>query len=75
MSEIAFVMPTGDLGHKVSVKGFEALMRLAGGGDRILRRVTTDDYEQFVGVLYEDFDELLGDLENRRKSFAESRAC
>ncbi|MBP0588703.1 hypothetical protein J8I87_03015 [Paraburkholderia sp. LEh10] len=72
MSEIAFVLPADDSGRKVSVKAFEAVMRLAVGGDRILRRVTTETYEEFVELLYEDLDQILGDLEDRKKYFAEA---
>ncbi|WP_321802629.1 hypothetical protein [Burkholderia sp. BCC1988] len=72
MSEIGFVLPEGDGGHRVSYKAFEAMLRLAAGGNRALPRAGTETYEEFIAILYEDFDEILGDLEKRKKYFSES---
>ena len=72
MSEIRFLLPDGDYGQKVSLKAYEGLMTLAAGGNRVIRRMTTGTYEEFVSLLYEDFDEIIGDLEGRKKYFTES---
>ncbi|WP_353189916.1 hypothetical protein [Pandoraea pnomenusa] len=72
MSELSYVLPTGEGDRPVSLKGYEALIALAAGGNRMARRVTTDTHEEFLNVLYEDLDEIICDLEGRKKYFADS---
>lgn len=72
MSEFDFVLAGDGPTQQVSKRAFEAFMRLAAGGDRTLRRAATQTYVEFVDLLYEDFDEILGDLENRKKYFTDA---
>ncbi|MCA7888988.1 hypothetical protein LGM58_38060 [Burkholderia contaminans] len=72
MSEMTHVMPNGESDQKVSFKAFQALMTMAAGGNRMVRRMTTGSYAEFVSLLYEDFDEIIGDLEGRKKYFTAS---
>lgn len=72
MSEFDFILAGDGPSEKISKRAFEAFMCLAAGGNRALRRAGTDTYEEFVDLLYEDLDEVLGDLENRKKYFAKA---
>jgi hypothetical protein len=72
MSEIGYVLPNGAADQRVSLRAFEGLMTMAAGGNRMIRRMTTGTYDEFVSLLYEDFDEIIGDLEGRKKYFATS---